>query len=206
MALLTASGKTWSGGETVDGAGRLSAEAAGCRQLSAAKVESSGTASLSSEHSSRTAPFTSPSSSLADAIAAATWSPVFDLMLRAVGQLGGSGSVPSSYCMSCFKTDVVKLRDLPPRVGFTRHDEEKPSSFDQLDEDDGCIRTSLINFCSRFAAAGRAPFGILFRICRRGGWTRTSFCDSDTVGVAVMMTSADDAPGAAIWTFGAAAT
>ena len=140
MALLTASGKTWSGGETVDGTGRLSAEAAGCRQLSAAKVESSGTASLSSEHSSRTAPFTSPSSSLADAIAAATWSPVFDLMLRAVGQLGGSGSVPSSYCMSCFKTDVVKLRDLPPRVGFTRHDEEKPSSLDQLDEHDGCIR------------------------------------------------------------------
>ncbi len=38
-----------------------------------------------------------------------------------------------------------------------RHDAEKPSSLDQLDEEDGCIRTSLINFCSRFAAGGLAP-------------------------------------------------
>ena len=39
----------------VGGVGRRSAGAAGCRRLSSAKVEWSGTASLSSEHSSRTA-------------------------------------------------------------------------------------------------------------------------------------------------------
>jgi len=53
------------------------------------------------------------------------------------------------------------LRDLPPRVGFSRHDEEKPSSLDQLDDDDGCNRTALINFCIRFAAAGRAPWSVI---------------------------------------------
>jgi len=90
----------------------------------------------------------------------------------------------SSGCLTCHHA----------RVGFSRHDKEKPSSLDQLDDDyDGCNRTALINFCSRFAAAGPAPFGILFRICRRGGWTSTSFCGGDEAGIdAVVLTSRSD--------------
>ena len=71
----------------VDGVGRRLAGAAGCRRVSAVKVEWSGTVRLSSKHSSRTVPFTLPSSSFADAIYATTWSHVLDdLVLRRVAQ------------------------------------------------------------------------------------------------------------------------
>ena len=58
---------------------------------------------------------------------------------------------------------VVKLRDLPPRFGLDKQAEGKPNNFDQLALEDECKRTSRISFCNRFAAAGRAPFGILFK-------------------------------------------
>ena len=76
-----------------------------------------------------------------------------------------------------------------------RHEVEKPiSSLGQLTEDDGYSKRSLINFCSRFAAAGL-----------QGEWTCTPFCDGDDVGVAVMLTSSDDDAGAAVWSYVAAA-
>ena len=138
----------------------------------------------------------SPSSSLAAANTAAIWSRDFvafvGLLRAADGQLDGSGLVPSSYSRSCFTIDVVRLRDLPPRVGFSKHDDEIVSSLDHLDDNDEFIRTALINFCSRFAAAGRAPFGILFRICHQAGWTRTTFSGGDDTGVGVVVISTCD--------------
>ena len=97
IADLTARGKTWRGGLSDDGAGRLSAGTGGCRRLNSTNVDMSGTDSRSSEQSRRTAPLTSPSSSLTDAIAAAIWSTVLvDFVRRAGRQLGGSESMPSS--------------------------------------------------------------------------------------------------------------
>jgi hypothetical protein len=58
---------------------------------------------------------------------------------------------------------AVKLRDFPPRLGFTRQAEEKSKSLDQFDEDAGRCRTAWISFVSRLAAAGRAPLGMRLR-------------------------------------------
>ena len=65
-----------------------------------------------------------------------------------------------SNCRTCLTTCVVKFRDLPPRIGFARQAAEKPRSFIQLDDDDGCCKTSRNSFVNRLAAAGRAPFGM----------------------------------------------
>ena len=92
---------------------------------------------------------------------------------------------PSSYCLTCFTICVVKFLDFPPRLGFVRHATEKPRSFDQQAETDECCKTSRISLESKLAAAGRAPFGILFRIpALRRGWLIATFCDVDVESAA----------------------
>jgi hypothetical protein len=70
------------------------------------------------------------------------------------------------------------LWDRPHRLGFVRQAVEKPRSFFQLAELDGCCTTSQISFVSRLATAGRAPLGIRFNmLALPAGWLMMSSCD-----------------------------
>jgi len=156
MAFLVATGKTWSGGTIVDGAGRRSRGAHGCKQLSSFSVVVLTAASLSSEHSIRIAPLTSPSSGLADAVAVICCSGVLaDEWQRWAGvsrvvDRAGLISTPASYCNTWLIICVVRFLDFPPRLGLARYADGKPSSRDQQVTDIGCEIASLISFTTRF--------------------------------------------------------
>ena len=71
-------------------------------------------------------------------------------------------------------------------------------SFFQLAEFDGCRTTSQISFVSRLATAGRAPFGIRFKMLELpAGWLMMPSCDEVTIDVVAalfeMVTDADAA-------------
>ena len=88
--------------------------------------------------------------------------------------------------------------DRPPRLGFARQAVEKLRSLFQLAEFDGCRTTSQISFVSRLATAGRAPFGIRFKMLELpAGWLMMPSCDEVTIDVVAalfeMVTDADAA-------------
>jgi hypothetical protein len=105
---------------------------------------------------------------------------------------------------------AVKLRDFPPRLGFTRQAEEKSKSLDQFDEDAGRCRTAWISFVSRLAAAGRAPLGMRLRmlLLLPDRWMTTASSGEDWAGgvdtsmavdmVVVVVNCVADANGAAV--------
>jgi len=171
IAALTASGKTLSGIASLVGVGRRSAGFRGWRWLSWLNVNVSGVTNLSSEHSSRTAPLTSPSSNLAEANKATIWYGDLRGFNQWVEESIGTafwdvdeGLSSISYSRICLKMLVVKLCDLPPRFSLARHAVGKHSKLVQLASVDGLDNTFWMGFISKLDTAGLAPLGILLGI------------------------------------------
>jgi hypothetical protein len=79
---------------------------------------------------------------------------------------------------------AVKLRDFPPRLGFTRQAEEKSKSLDQFYEDAERCRMAWISFVRKLAAAGRAPLGMRLRmlLLLPDRWMTTASSGKDWAG------------------------